>query len=50
MTIGERLLSLTVEYRNAMDGERNDDGTPVHGRTVAEIANDYEAGLRELLA
>ena len=53
MTLGERLLSLTVEYQRAVDTESGTwdslPGTNV-GRSTAEIASDYEAALRGLLA
>jgi len=50
MTIGERLLSLTVEYCETLDGAGHGDGLPATGRPIAAIAKDYENALRELLA
>ncbi|MDF9748612.1 hypothetical protein [Arthrobacter sp. ES3-54] len=51
ITIGEKLLSLTVEYRDATNGERHGYGDhPAFGRPVSEIAKDYEDALRELIA
>lgn len=50
MTIGERLLSLTVEYQDAVNSDRMGYGPHGAGRPIPEIAADYEAGLRELLA
>ena len=50
MTLGEKLLSLTVEYRDAINGERHGYGEPAFGRPVPDIAKDYEDTLRELLA
>lgn len=50
MTIGERLLSLTVEYQDVTSGKYADEWDPAPGRPVAEIAKDYEDAIRELLA
>jgi len=52
MTLGERLLDLTVEYHTSTD-TRNVEyqhmpGTPT-GRDPKDIAVEYEAALRELL-
>lgn len=49
MTIGEKLLNLAADYNNALLGEATF-GTGGGGRTPAEIAAEYEATLRELLA
>lgn len=52
MSMGERLLELTEEYRlsrEARSGAFSDIGTPV-GREPSEIAADYESALRELLS
>lgn len=51
MTIGERLLDLTVEYQ-AAKAARDDWGPQFggkpHGREPVEIAADYETALKEL--
>lgn len=49
MTIGEKLLNLTIEYSHSVEARAHGMGTPA-GREPAVIAADYEAGLRELLA
>lgn len=49
MTIGEKLLQLTVEYIAAI--ESNKSGHPVGDtRDPAVIAQDYEAALVDLMA
>lgn len=52
MTMGEKLLKLTLEYQEATQTEEGAwdslPGTPV-GRTRQEIAEDYENTIRELL-
>lgn len=53
MTMGEKLLQLTLEYQHATQTEEGHwdhlPGTPV-ARTRQEIAADYEDTIRELLA
>lgn len=53
MSLGEKMLELTVEYKAAKDSRADSwpsiPGTPV-GRDLEAIAADYEAALRELLA
>lgn len=51
MSLGEKLLNLTVEYQQSV-ANREDGwplGTPV-GREPSEIAADYEIVLKELLS
>lgn len=53
MTLGERLLDLAEEYREAKamraDSEALGFGSEVIAREPAVIAGEYEAALRELL-
>jgi len=48
MTLGEKLLNLTVEYQEAQVGDP--DGFPYSGRSSEDIAADYEATVLELVA
>lgn len=50
MTVGEKLLELSIEYQNV---KLANDLHPEHadkGRTLAAIGADYESALRELLS
>lgn len=51
MTPGEKLLGLTLEYRDAIENPvtLRAYGLEYEGRTPAEIGAEYEAVLREML-
>ena len=52
MTLGEKLLALTVEYSNSTNARSSDYsgvGGSASGREPSEIGAEYEATLRELL-
>lgn len=52
MTLGEKLLALTVEYSASVSVRQPEYealGGYAPGREPAEIGSDYEAALRELL-
>jgi hypothetical protein len=54
MTIGVKLLDLTVEYQDSVRVRTENHGVPAAGtftgREPSVIAADYEAAVRELLA
>jgi hypothetical protein len=47
--MGEKLLKLTVEYADSIEA-RSYPGESPAGREPSEIAADYEAAIKELLA
>ena len=50
MTLGEKLLNLTVEYQEAQADRFAEDGMPSGARPAEEIAAEYEAVVLELVA
>ena len=50
MTLGEKLLNLTVEYQESQTSRGGEDGAPCGARSAGDIAAEYESVVLELVA